>query len=262
VTRQRGVAQVVLLGLMTVTFVGLLGTSVLVKKNQDIRNRAMDVECQSSSECPDGLVCKDFFCVKPGWIKVCSNGDVQRCSIGGRAGQKECLNGRWGRCVETSSDAQEKCGMTAAELRKSEANCRNSGMRWNQARCECEKVALPAGLALPTQFRTKCTSDVDCNLRDQKCIGGYCVYSQLNRTSAGGGSLSLTPTSAVGSKCFGDMVLGKYVDTCPDGYICIDSSCREPPDDYDNGSWWTYDVCLDRGCRWDHERDKCDCKGG
>lgn len=253
-TKQRGVAQVVLLGLMVVTFVGLLGTSVLVKKNQDIRNRAMDVECQSSSECPDGLVCKDFYCVKPGQTKKCRDGEVQRCSINGRAGQKECVSGKWSKCIETSSGVQGKCGMTSIELKMAEKNCQNQGLVWKLSICSCQKTNSVHSLS-------RCEVTEDCPLLNQVCINKYCEYRQFANVTAGV-VLSPTPTStkwAVGYSCYGDMVGGKYIDTCPDGFICIDSTCREPPGDVDDGSWIPYDMCLDLGCEWDILNSKCNC---
>ena len=167
--KQKGIASGLMLVMMAVAFVGLLGASAMVKKNQDTRNRAADYECQSSSECADGYVCKNFYCVKSGEpAPKCKEGDVQRCQISGRAGQKECTGGKWSRCVETSSDAQDKCGMTAAELKKAEANCKRTGQRWDVRLCNC--VAIPKSGGSNSDV---CTKNSDC--LSGRCANFRCV---------------------------------------------------------------------------------------
>lgn len=44
---------------------GLAAGIVLVKQQQDIRQRAKGTECSTSSDCPGGYVCKVGFCVPP-----------------------------------------------------------------------------------------------------------------------------------------------------------------------------------------------------
>lgn len=231
---QKGVVQLpVIIGLLIMAIAIPLAAK-LTQESQDTRNRAADYECQSSSECADGYVCKNFYCVKSGEpAPKCKEGDVQRCQVNGRAGQKECVGGKWSQCIETSSEAQDVCGMLPAELKKAAAACRAEGRRWVSP-CDCMDplpTPNPANYGLPNPNLGKAcmgaegdndewcgpglfcdgttgrcekqkTDGSDC-ARDENCSGGACVKGKcIKKTGLDG--------------CGGAGI------TCPAGMYCDD----------------------------------------
>ena len=251
---QKGVVQLpVIIGLLIMAIAIPLAAK-LTQESQDTRNRAADYECQSSSECADGYVCKNFYCVKSGQpAPKCKEGDVQRCQISGRAGQKECTGGKWSRCVETSSDAQDKCGMTAAELKKAEANCKRTGQRWDVRLCNC--VAIPKSGGSNSDVCTKnsdCLSGRCANFRcvpvtgqsqeEKVCIAKGCFW---NRGGISGCSCPLVSPTPVPTRvaCPEGCPAGSYCDSrtgcepimctanddCKPGERCMDFECVDAP---------------------------------
>jgi hypothetical protein len=253
-----------ILGLLVL--VGGLGAGiVLVKQQQDIREKAYETECEpgekinctTTSGCPGTKTCGTNFkfgsCVDKAGDNcpaTCSPGTERNCTTSlGCPGKEGCTsNGTWGgTCFDIADNCPSSlptCPNTDCNLPTKPAgaiDCKLTGTNTQTVCCPVDKPLYQNGQCV-TSTTTTCTGDEYC-AQGQICVSGVCVAG--TRGTGGGGTVSCATAPTTSSQCkHTDGTTASFTGNCaiyycPNG-LGSNGKCGEE----DSGFWLKFGSCA------------------